>query len=144
MKKPLVLSNGNLEQLQKGDILIPSPDRVPLISDDFIIIGMPVYISSSNHCKRAKADSIITTNPIGLCFDNKLVQTNGTIFSNNWDFVVEELGGLIPGRFYYLSDRLAGKITKKPPMFLGHFIVQIGVAISRTRFEIRIGTPIKC
>ena len=144
IKRPLVLSHGHLEQLQKGDILIPSPDRIPLINDDPdpIIIGTPVYISSNYKFKKAKADNIITTNPIGLCFDNKLVQTNGTIFSNQWP--IEELGGLIPGKFYYLSDLIKGKITKKPPIIPGHFVIQIGIAISKTRFEIRIGTPIKC
>lgn len=151
IKKPLVLSNGHLEQLQAGDTLAPVPHTLEVTNDGTITIltGAIVYISAANAVKYAKADLAATKDAIAMCLGDiiatelGIVQVNGllTLTTEQWDLATGDVGGLVPGSVYFLSAATRGRITNIPP--ITGYVVKIGTAISTIDFEISIGTPIK-
>ncbi len=153
IRKPLVITNGNLEQLQAGDNLAPVPNTINVINGETtaILIGASIYIDSANTVKYAKADSINTKDVIGMCIDeiaisgSGIVQNDGliTLTTEQWDIVTGDTGGLIPGTIYFLSDITIGRIMKDAPITVGHYVIRVGIAVSMIDFEIMIGTPIK-
>ncbi len=151
IRKPLVLSNGCLEQLQAGDTLAPVPHTLEVTNDETItiLIGAVVYISSANAVKYAKADLATTKSAIAMCLGDiiatelGIIQVDGllTLTTEQWDLATGDTGGLTPGSVYFLSAATIGRITNVPPTT--GYIVKIGTAISTVNFEISIGTPIK-
>jgi len=149
LKKPLVLTDGEIEQLQSGDILLPVPNVLYL--QNWAIITVPicstVYIAGANGMELAEANSY--PNAIGLLVSEVLqteygyAQTDGklTATTAQWDVVTGESGGLTPGAVYYLSGSSAGKITTIPPTT--GYLVKIGIAVNQTDLEIKISRPIK-
>ena len=150
IKKPLVLTNGQLEQLQAGDTLalfhtleVVNGEATPAL------IGVVVYIDSANTIKFAKADSDTTKNAIAMCQndinpgESGAIQINSllTLTTAQWDTITGDIGGLTPGSVYYLSNTAAGWITKIAPTT--GYVVKIGIAVSAIDFEILVGTPIK-
>lgn len=152
-KKPLVITDGNLEQLQAGDNLAPVPNSLDVVNGEAfaILIGASSYIDSANTIKYANADSIDTKDAIGLCTEeiaisgSGVVQVDGLLIltTAQWDIATGDTGGLTPGAVYFLSDVTIGRITKTATTTTGHYIVKMGIAVSTTDFEIMIGTPIK-
>ncbi len=151
IKKPLVITNGQLEQLQSGDVLAAIPNTLEVINGESssTSIGGTVYISAANTVKYAKADDEITKNAIAVCSAIievdavGAVQVSGrlTLTTSEWDLATGDTGGLSPGAIYFLSEVTAGRITTMAPA--SGFVVQIGTAISAVDFEISIHSPIK-
>lgn len=59
-----------------------------------------------------------------------------------WDAVTGDVGGLVEGKPYYLSDTTSGHITQTAPVDAGSYQVIVGVALDATTMLVRIGTPI--
>jgi len=154
IKKPLVLNNGNLEQLQDCDRLIPVQNTLELLNDKSVQMeaGSPVCIELANIANTTKTSDIDRKDAIALACtivpSNELgiFQVDGklTLTTTQWDIITEGIGGLLPGKVYFLAESAtSGKISHIPPSTLGHYIVKLGIAISTTEFQIMIGTPIK-
>jgi len=150
-KKPLVLTNGQIERLQTGDRLDLSNSATKQnASGNTINIATPVYVSGLNVLP-AQADAqstvrvaglaestVATANPIEVIADGVLVAT-----TVEWDAVTGETGGLTPGADYFLDETTAGALTQTAPDNAGDFVVRVGHALSSTEFEIEIAQPIK-
>lgn len=141
IKKPLVLTSGEIEQLQPGDS-IGETDLISLTNSDAasMAIGEVAYIFGAGAVKKARADALATME--GFYFAAAAIapaaagyfQSGGTLAG---------LSGLTAGATYYLSPTTAGLITVTPPSATGQFVVRLGKAVSATEFEIRIERPIK-
>ena len=153
LKKPLVLTSGQIEQLQSTDY-IGQVDIPQLTNGNVgsIVIGTPVYMSANNTVDKAKADAIGTTNVIGLVYDASITAAaaggiimNGiiTATTGQWDTVAGTSGGLTKDVYYYLDAATAGKITSTAPSAVGQFIVQVGIGLSTTDLKIEIQPRIK-
>ena len=147
IKKPLVLANGEIEQLQGGDSLSPVPNILALENGDTgtIPIGNPVYISSADTFIHAvgedfpnvvglTAEEILSTEVGSVQVDGKLVAT-----TVEWDAVTGQTGGLTSGETYYLG--YYGGLSIIPPT--SGYLVRLGIAINSTDLEIKISRPIK-
>lgn len=154
IRKPLVITNGNLEQLQAGDNLAPIPNTLQLLNDKSVQIeaGSPICIELANIANTTKITDVNRKDAIALAINiippNEIntFQVDGvlTLTTTQWDIVTEETGGLIPGAVYFLSESVtSGRISRTPPVITGNYIVRIGIAVNSTDFEIMIGTPIK-
>lgn len=154
VKKPLVITNGTIEQLQAGDSLY-NPDMLQLTNDNVaaVVIGAPVYITAAGHFDKAQADAVGTKDVIGLVADAPSIGIAGTgnvltdgrlsATTGQWDAITGGSGGLTPGAVYWLDAATAGKMTSTAPTADGEFVCRLGSAISETEFEISIQTPIK-
>lgn len=152
---PLVIVNGQVEQLQSGDSL-SNTVNLPVFtngeSSATIVIGMPVYISSADTVKMCKGSGIATANPIGFMQSTSVttgntgpVQLTGNLSATTaqWDAVCTgESGGLTAGTLYYLDPIAFGKITVTAPTSVGQVVQQVGTAISTTEMKIDIKMPI--
>lgn len=152
IKKSLVITNGQIEQLQPGDKL----DLGNTVSKNnanagSIAIGQPVYVTGSN-VDLARANAQGTIRVAGLVFDTSvLTATPATILldgvltatTTQWDGVTGQSGGLTPGANYFLDPDVAGKLTPTAPVAVGQFVVPVGHALSPTEFEIEIQPPVK-
>ena len=152
-KKPIVLNNGQFEQLQTGDYLV-SVDLPQLTNANAspIVIGTAVYSSASNTVDKARANAIGTTNVIGLVADPSIasasaggVQIDGVLSATTgqWDAITGGTGGLTVGSFYYLSPTTAGLLTSTATTTTGEFSVSVGIALSTTELKIEIQQRIK-
>jgi hypothetical protein len=150
-RKPLVLVNGEMTQLDPTDTLdalVIEVDVSNLVNKESttMVIGMPVYSSGADQVKKAQANASGTKNVIGLVKTTSIiadasgaVQTSGVITATTvqWDAVIEAgSGGLIFNTKYYLSPTTAGKITATAPSTTGQFLCPIGIAISTTELSI--------
>jgi hypothetical protein len=143
-KLPIVLTNGQLEQLQSGDNLD--------ITGGSLVIGAPVYASSATDITEAQADAQSTIRVAGLVADTSianlasgLVAVDGVLVATTgeWDAITGDTGGLTAGANYYLDAAAAGKLTATPPSSSGEFVVRVGHALSATELEIEVQQPIK-
>jgi len=150
LRKPLVLVNGQLQQLQStdtldapqsgGDIVMQTNDEVGSIP-----IGTPVYNDVADGVKKAKADAAGTTKVIGLVRDTSIsaatsgaIMTSGilTATTGQWDTAFGTTGGLTFGTRYFLSAGTAGLGTATAPSTVGQYVVELGVAISSTELKL--------
>jgi hypothetical protein len=149
---PLVINDGQVEQLQPGDtLLIPAPNVDISIKTNGgaspLSICNPVYVKSDGTVDFCDP----TTRPdfFGLVLDNIItagnpgeVQSDGVITAviNLWNGVIfpPTSSGLSPGVQYYLMPS-PGYITSTPDAYLtsGQFKVPIGIASSTTEFLLR-------
>jgi hypothetical protein len=157
LKKPLVITNGMIEQLQAGDTLDAVVSEVDVISKTngsggAIVIGTPVTVKANSDVDKAQANALGTIQVVGLVRDvsiaaaaSGLVQTGGVLAATTgqWDAVAGTTGGLTPGSVYYLDAATAGKITATAPTTGGQFVVKIGTALSATELMIELEAPIK-
>lgn len=153
IRKPLVLNNGEIEQLQPGDNL----GEVDILQQTngnagAIVIGTPVYSSAASTVDKARANVVGTTNVIGLVSDTSIaaagtggILTNGVLAATTgqWDAVAGTAGGLTRDVIYYLSGATAGLLTSVPPSTVGQFVIRVGIAISTTEMLIFIERRIK-
>jgi hypothetical protein len=157
LKKPLVLTSGQIQQLQAGDTLDAACAEVDVVSmtnanAGSIVIGAPVYVSAAGAVDLGKADAAATVQLLGLVRDTSIttsesgnIQTDGvlTASTDQWDAVVGTTGGLAAGAVYYLSEATAGLLTATAPTTAGQFVVRVGVALSTVALDITIEPPIK-
>jgi len=148
IKKPLVLTNGQIEQLQAGDT-VDNPNLLERTFDSATAIGQVVYTSSANNVDLAQADAQPTVRVAGLAAEavgsgntgNMLADGVLTLTTIQWDAVTGQTGGLTPGANYFLSEATAGQLTATAPTT--GFVVRVGHALSDTEFEIEVQQPIK-
>jgi len=153
LRKPLVIVNGQIEQIQSGDTLdavVTEQEIITLTNDesaDATVIGMAVYIDADDGCKQAKADAVGTAKPIALCKSASVTAsetgsfiTSGVLAATTtqWDAVAGTTGGLVAGTTYYLSTATKGLLTATAPSTVGQFVVEIGIAISTTELKVAI------
>lgn len=153
LKKPIVMSSGQLEQLQSADYI--SAVQVPQFINGnagAIVIGAPVYSSANGTVDKAKADAVGTVNVIGLAYDasTAAAATGGflldgvlTASTAQWDAVAGTTGGLTKDAIYYLSAAAAGVLTATAPSTTGQFVVAVGIGLSTTDMKIEIQPRIK-
>ncbi len=146
IRKPLVLVNGETQQLQAGDSL-SSPDIFNLTNDEAgpIVIGTPVYSDAAGGVKKAKGDAAGTKNVVGLVRDVSIattvagaVQTDGVLTATTaqWDAVFGTTGGLTFNTVYWLSPSTSGQGTATVPSTTGQYLVRLGIALSTTDLDI--------
>jgi len=153
IKKPIVLTNGQLEQLQAGDKIDVGNTKSRTNGNvSAITIGQPVYATSGSAVDLARADAQSTIRVMGLVADVSIAASaTGDILmdgvleatTTQWDAVTGETGGLTPGANYFLDPATAGKLTQTAPTTAGQFVVRVGHALSTTEFEIEVQQPIK-
>ena len=156
-RKPLVIKDGQIQQIQSGDVLDAAISEVDLVSlqnenAGSIVIGMPVYSSSAGQVDKAQANAVGTVEVIGLVSDTSIataasgfIQTDGvlTATTGEWDAVAGTTGGLTAGAIYYLSKDTAGNLTETAPTTASEFVLRVGKALSTTEMEISITQPVK-
>jgi hypothetical protein len=131
----------------------PSTVGLTLVNDEAapIVIGAPVYIDAPGGVKLARANAAATTNAIGLVGVTTIapaaagaIDVGGVIEATTaqWDVITGAVGGLTAGSRYYLSAATAGKLTTVAPSVVGQFVVDMGIALSATKFKIDIQEPI--
>lgn len=157
LKKPLVITDGQIQQLQAGDTLDATAqevDAVSLTNDNAgaIVIGAPVYSKAAGSVDKAQANAAGTVEVIGLVKSASIaaaasgsIQTDGILAATTvqWDAVAGTTGGLTFDTVYYLDPSTAGMISATAPTTAGQYVVRLGVAISTTELEISINPPIK-
>lgn len=93
----------------------------------------------------AKADNVITKNVNGIVVVGAstgfeaTIQTDGhiTLSTIEWDAATGQVGGLNPGKIYYLSPSIAGGIEPGPPTATsGDYIAPLGTALTTTVFKL--------
>lgn len=153
VKQPLVITSGQIEQLQSGDN-VASADLFNRTNNNAgaIVIGQPVYVDGAGTVDLAQADIIGTSNVLGLVADASIanaasggIQTDGnlTATTGEWDTVTGQVGGLTTGVRYFLDPATAGMLTTTAPTTLGEVVAPVGTAMSTTELEITIGTTVR-
>lgn len=147
IKKPLVLTDGEIEQLQPSDLLLPVPNNLVLVNNSTVdlVICTPVYVSATDAVDIAHSGSL--PNVIGIVTELILIGVAGTIQTDGkitattaeWDARTGQTGGLTPGATYFLGDW--GALTATPPAT--GFLTRLGIATNSTDLGIKISRPIK-
>ena len=148
VKKPLVITDGQIQQLQAGDSIEQAGD-VTLTNSNAgsITIGQAVYIDGASSVDLAQADAAGTKDVLGLVVDVSvattdpaLIRSSGilTATTGQWDAVTGQVGGLTPGAKYWLSAATAGGLTTTAPTTDGEYVAPVGKALSTTDFEIDV------
>jgi hypothetical protein len=151
IRKPLVLVNGELQQIQPGDYT-QSFDAVQQTNNEVgsLLVGTPVYNDTDDTVKKARANSAATKDVIGLVFNGTIAGggVGGVLLSGplkatagQWDAAFGTSGGLTKGVRYFLSDATAGIGTDTAPSADGSYVVELGQAMSPT--ELRLSSPFK-
>lgn len=151
VKKAIVITNGQLEQLQAGDRLdLGNTITKTNNSGGGMVKGNLVYATGVN-CDLAQADSQSTVRVAGMVLeaaadsDPTTIAPDGIVVATTteWDAVTGETGGLTPGADYFLSAANAGQMTQTAPSTAGEFVKRVGHALSSTEFEVELQQPIK-
>lgn len=152
-RKPLVIINGQVQNLPAGDSLDAPVSEVDLITATnnnagSIVIGAPVYVAAAGAVDLAQANASGTKKVLGLVYDTSItaaatgnILTDGvlTATTTQWDAVAGTTGGLAAGTQYYLDPATAGMLTATAPSTSSQFVCPVGVALSTTEMEITIG-----
>lgn len=150
LRKPLVIVNGQVQQLQAGDTLdavINEVDVAQATNNEagVVVIGTAVYVDAAGTVKKAQADALLTSRILGLVQDASIaaaaignIQTDGVFVASTgeWDVVAGTTGGLTPGINYFLDPATAGLITATAPTTSGQVVVNLGLALSATELDI--------
>lgn len=146
IQKPLVIVNGQIQQIASGDTLSAAASEVDVVSKlndnaGAITVGMPVYVKSTGAVDKAAATASGTCRVLGLVKDASIsaagsgfIQTDGVLSSVDWTDVTGS-ATLTAGAVYYLSET-AGLLTTTAPTASGSYVMKVGMAISTTEFEI--------
>lgn len=153
IKKPLVLTNGEIEQLQSGDTIDVQPDSYEATFTSTVIAGEPVYIDGGSSVDQAQANASATSDVAGLAATAVTAASTGTVIFNGtvtlttleWDAVAGTTGGLTAGAKYFLSDSTAGRLVEQGsiPTVAGRFVVEVGEALDSTDLLVQIRRRIK-
>ena len=153
VKKPIVLTDGEFEQLQSADrtqeaaVFSATNDNA-----GNLVIATPVYTSSAAGMDKAQADAIGTKDVLGLVLDATVatstiggLQSAGLFAASTteWDAVTGESGGLTTGEKYYLDPSTAGMLTVNVPTTEGQFVAPVGIAFSTTELTISVRSTVK-
>src|SRR5690348_12407010 len=106
-RKPLVIVDGEIQQLQAGDDLEAPLTGAQLASMSnanagSIVIGAPVYVSGADAVDKAKADASGTKDVFGLVGETSIttstagmIATDGVLSATTgqWDAVTGDTGG---------------------------------------------------
>ena len=154
-RKPLVIVNGQIEQLQAADSLSGPFAEIENLAQTSgeaggIVAGTAVYSSAIDTVKKGQANASGTVELIGLVEATIVTTGVGTVQTSGvmslatalWDAVAGTTGGLGYGVVYYLDPATAGKITATAPTTVGQYVVRVGRAISTTELVIHIEQPI--
>lgn len=150
LRKPLVIVNGQVQQIQAGDTLDAVVNEVDVVQRTnneatAIVIGTPVYVDGSGTVKEAQANSLLTSRVLGLVQDTSIaaaaagnIQTDGVFIATTgeWDAVAGTSGGLTPGVDYFLDSAAPGLLTATAPSTTGEVVVNLGLALSPTELDI--------
>jgi hypothetical protein len=153
VKKPLVITNGQIEQLQSGDT-IEHPGILNRTNNNAspIVIGEAVYVDGAGSVDLAQADAASTTDVLGLVSDSSIASaasggiiTSGVLAATTgeWDVVTGQVGGLTVGAKYWLDESTPGSLTATAPTTAGEFVAPVGKALSATEFEVDVDHTIK-
>lgn len=143
LRTPLVMVNGQIQQLQAGDSM-NLPSGIAYTADSTFLAGQVGYPSASGHLNLAKANTVGTSKNCSLATAGIASAASG-IFQNSgvlrltttqWDAVAGTTGGLIFNTEYYLSDATAGMLTGVCPSTAGSYVIPIGIAISTTDLQL--------
>jgi hypothetical protein len=155
-RKPLVITSGQIEQLQSGDTLDATVTEREVISmtnknASPMTKGAPVYCkTTANQADLAKADAAASSRVMGLVADASIsadasgnIQTNGVLVATTgqWDAVAGTTGGLAAGTVYFLSAATAGLLTATAPT--SGYITKVGLGLSTTEMLLEQEEPIK-
>jgi len=157
LKKPLVISSGQVQQLQSGDTLDAPMAAIDVIeatnnNASPIVIGAPVYPDGNDAVDLGKADASGTVELLGLVRATSIaaaasgeIQTDGILAATTgqWDAITGGSGGLTAKTVYYLDPSTAGMLTDTAPSTAGQFVVRVGLATSTIEMDISIAPPIK-
>lgn len=149
IQKPLVLINGQIQQIPAGDTLSAASSEVDVVSmtnanAGSLVIGTPVYVSAAGSVNKANASASGTCKVLGLVKDASIaaaaqgnIQTDGILAATTteWDAACGTTGGLTAGTVYYLSTT-AGQLTATAPTGSGQYVMKVGMALSTTEMEI--------
>ena len=153
LRKPLVLKDGLIQQIQAGEILDADVQEVNLISATngevgAITMAQPVYVSASGTVKLAKADALASAHAYALCYEASVpagnlgyFQVSGQIELADWT-AIAGTATLVPNAYYFLDPSSAGKITVTAPSTVGQVVTVIGMALSTTLLDINTEKPI--
>lgn len=156
LRKPLVIVNGQIEQLQTGDTLNATVTGVTIVQKTndnagALVIGTPTYVKSNGNVDKAEANAGGTVNLFGLVADVSIsaaavgsIQTDGVLVATTaqWDAVAGTTGGLTPGTTYYLDPATAGKITPTAPTTTGQYVARVGIASASTDLDLAFGPTV--
>lgn len=154
-RKATVMVAGVLQDMPTGDTLVGAATSIDTFGmtnaeATAIIIGAPVYIFATGSVKKAQANAMGTSRIMGLVYDVTIsngaignICTDGpvTATTTQWDAVTGQTGGLTPGSAYYLDAATVGKITATPPSAAGQTVVNLGIALSTTVFDVTVTPP---
>ena len=157
LRKPLVIVDGAIQQLQAGDSLDATASEVDVVARTnnnagTIVIGNAVYPDGNGTVDLAQADASGTVEILGLVSSTSIaaaasgsVQTDGVLSATTgqWDAVAGTTGGLTAGAVYYLDPDTAGMLTATAPTAAGDYVIRVGLALSTTELEISVQPPIK-
>lgn len=152
-KRPLVLTNGRVEELQSSDELdlVNNLDLVSKVNGNVatVVKGQPVYVNALGQIDTAKADAALTANVIGFVRDDSIaagvagqVQLQGQLYMPDWTAVTGS-PSLTVNSEYYLSPTNTGTITTTPPSTAGQFLAFVGFAVDANTLMILWERPIR-
>src|SRR5258708_5197497 len=131
VRQPLVIVNGQIQQLQSGDSLTDQSTQFQLTNDEAgaVVCGSAVYSDAAGGFKKAQANASTTSKVVGLVATTPSI-SNGvsgavslddvlTLTTAQWDAVASTSGGLTFNTLYYLDPATAGKITATAPTTVG-------------------------
>lgn len=146
VRKPLVIKDGQIQQLQAGDMLVGQNLSVDLTnaSGSATIPKLnPVQIFANNQCSTAINITEDQHKVIGFAIEAIPPSTEGTVqilgviegTTAEWDAVTGDTGGLSPGP-YWLDDGVLTPVSSLPETVDTRYVKRIGTAISATKFKI--------
>jgi hypothetical protein len=125
------------------DIATPvDPSSYTVTANETVAVGQPIYISASDTVNLADASLSSTANVLGLvsvgasASNTATVLSEGSVNQADWTSVTGTTN-LTPGSVYYLSGT-TGKMTTTKPTSGGDIIIQLGTAVSTTKFNIEV------
>jgi hypothetical protein len=154
---PLVIVNGQPEQLQMGDVIMVAAAQY---SNDVmtngesaaaLVAGAPVYLSAAATAKRAQANASATARVAALWLDpstpagntgNAAIAGRVSLTTAQWDAVTGTTGGLAFNTPYYLDPANPGNLTATAPTTVGQLVTLVGVAVSTTDMDLALASPI--
>lgn len=141
LRKPLVIVNGRIQQLQADDTLdagVVEVDVITMTNGDSgsHTLGEVVYISDASEVKKAKANAAGTADAIAFVKDASISASASGMYQTSG--YLAGFTGLTPGAKYFLDASTAGAMTETAPTSAGQLVVSLGFALSTTEFWIEI------
>jgi hypothetical protein len=152
IRKPVVMVDGQLQQLQAVDTLEGATSNIEFGATNSnaaaITVGQPVYVNGAGSVDLALGNAIGTAKVAGLVIDASIaasaagkIRHSGTISSTDWT-AVTGAATLTPGARYFLSKDNAGQLTTTAPNAVGEVVTAVGVALSTEDLLVEIDRPV--